>query len=257
MRAGRRGLRFGRAATGGVSRALVTSVPAVDKPACRGGSRRRSRPSVWRAFGCPQPWSGRSLIAFRWGFGRLWRRSGGGRKAGRGMRDERLEVRASREVTESASTLTPSPSPPCSFDAGRGGRSAARRGQFSVRFELSGVCLPFSPELYETADRSVGPLVRRSKVSQKQAGGSPSLFASYRRCFDKTLCRAIGDQGFLAYSWAGSQLSISKRSGNHQVWVRRSPSGFSRKGPRTTKSSVGCYSPLERCSSSQVPNSWN
>lgn len=70
------------AATGGVSRALVTSVPAVDKPACRCGSRRRSRPSVWRAFGCPKLWSGRSLIAFRWGFGRLWRRSVGGRAAG-------------------------------------------------------------------------------------------------------------------------------------------------------------------------------
>ena len=50
VRAERRGLCFDRAGTGGVSRALVTSVPAVDQPACRGGSQRRSRHSGVAGF---------------------------------------------------------------------------------------------------------------------------------------------------------------------------------------------------------------
>ena len=51
VRAERRGLGFGRAGTGGVSRALVTLVPAVDKPACRGGSSDALAPRVLLVFG--------------------------------------------------------------------------------------------------------------------------------------------------------------------------------------------------------------
>ena len=58
MRAERRGLRFGRAATGGVSRARVTSVPAVGSPPVAAVASDALAHKAWRILGCPQPWGG-------------------------------------------------------------------------------------------------------------------------------------------------------------------------------------------------------